>query len=100
MRRLGKERGHPLVVIIQHFELARLSGADDGLMDGDQIEIRQATAQFLRAGGRFAGAHLVEPKRHLLAEEEKERGNALRDGDEIFSIETLQTTSFLGSGGS
>ena len=86
---LKEERGHPLVVIIQHFELARLSGADDGLMDGDQIEVRQATTQLLRTRRRFARPHVVEPKRHLFAQKEKERGDALRDGDEILSIETL-----------
>ena len=70
---LEKERGHPLVVIVQHFKLARLSGADDGLMDRDQIEVRQASTQFLWAAGRFARRpHFVEPKRHLLAEKEKE----------------------------
>ena len=65
---LKEKRGHSFVVSVQDFELARLSRADDSLMDGDQIEVRQAAAQLLWTGGSLARRpHMVEPKGHLLA---------------------------------
>ena len=69
-------------------------------MNRDQIEVGQAAAQFLRAGRGLARARLVEAKGHLLAEEEQKRRHALRNGDEVVSIETLKTASFLGTRGS
>jgi hypothetical protein len=92
------ERGYPFVVFVQHLKLASLSGADNGLVDRNQIEVRQAAAQFLRSAWSLARTDLVEPMRHLLAQEKKKRRDPLRNGDEILTIETLQADDFLGPG--
>jgi hypothetical protein len=92
------ERGYPLVVFVQYLKLASLSGADDGLVDRNQIEVRQTSAQFLRSAWSLARTNLIEPMRHLLAQEKEKRRDPLRNGDEILTIETLQTDDFLGPG--
>src|SRR6476660_8643311 len=48
------KRRQPLIVFVQHLKLSGLSGTDDGLMDRNQIEVRQAAAQFLRSAWSVA----------------------------------------------
>src|SRR4026208_461898 len=90
------EGRQPLIVFVQHLELAGLSGTNDGLVHRNQIEVRKAAAQFLRSARSVACTHLVEPMRHLLAQEKEKRRDSLRNRDEILTIETLQADDFLG----
>src|SRR5207248_7265911 len=90
------KRGQPLVVFVQHLKLASLSGADDSLVNRNQIEVRQTAAQFLRPAWSLARTDLVEPMRHLLTQKKKKRRDPLRNGDKILAVETLQTDDFLG----
>src|SRR5207249_487531 len=54
------ERGYPFVVFVQHLKLASWSGADDGLVDRNQIDVRQTSAQFLRSAWSLARTNLIE----------------------------------------
>src|SRR4029077_179268 len=89
------ERRQPLVVFVQHLKLPCLSRADDGLMDRNQIEVGQTAAQFLRSTWSLSRTHLMEPSRHLLAQEQEKRRNPLRNRDKILTVETLQADDFL-----
>src|SRR5260370_15233530 len=87
--------GQALVVFVQHLQLASLSGADDGLVHRNQIEVRQAAAQLLRSARSLTRTHLIEPMCHLLAQEKEERRDPLRNSDEILTVETLQADDLL-----
>src|SRR3954452_2195442 len=53
------KRSDPLVMFIQHLQFTCLSGADNGLLNRNQIEVGEAAAQFLRSSGASTGTHLV-----------------------------------------
>src|SRR6266853_4171500 len=90
------EGRQPLIVFVQHLKLAGLPGTNDGLIHRNQIEVRQAAAQFLRSARSLSRTHLMEASRHLLAQEQEKRRDSLRNSDEILTIETLQADDFLG----
>src|SRR6267142_2282867 len=85
------ERGDQLGVFVRNPKLTGLRRMDDRLINGDQIEIRKASAQLqTMALCESKVTRLGEPEGELFAEVLKERGNALDQFGEILPKKTLK----------
>src|SRR5213075_952852 len=73
---LEEKRRHQLTIRVRDPELARLRGVCDGLVDGDQIEVRQISAQLEAMTLRNREvARLGKAGRQLAAEKMEKRGD-------------------------
>ena len=67
-------------------------------MNGDEIKIREITAQLLADAGRGDRARLLQSEGHLLAQEHEKSGDAARDCGKILALKTLDAHQFLRTG--
>src|SRR4051812_39512399 len=88
---LEEKRRHQLAIRIRDPELPRLRGVCDGLVNGDQIEVRQVSAQFEAMTLRNREVpRLGKAGRQLGAEEMEKRGDTPDQLWEILALEALE----------
>src|SRR5438045_3324002 len=92
------ERRNKLGVFVRNSKLTGLRRVDDRLVNGDQVEVRKASAQLQRmALGKRKISRLRKPEGEFFAEILKERWNAPDQGGEIFAGEALEAYRLAGA---